>query len=221
MKKILNITGLILVSCYCFCQVPTDSLPGTYVGQFWFANPNTSSWVITPDTLFVVGVDTINCRDTTYSTNGYFNGIPIFYTTYNYCNTPVPSNGYSLFYAADSLRMVYDNIPQPYPNSPVSERFYGKRISGSLLVGIMKLELSQKLEVFPNPCFGILNILSEVLNDKAQIVITDITGREIKKDEIRLNEKTQYDVSDLPGGVYFLIIKTSEGIFNKKLIISK
>ena len=34
----------------CYAQVPVDSLTGTYVGQYWYSNPNTSPWIITTDT---------------------------------------------------------------------------------------------------------------------------------------------------------------------------
>ncbi|MBI3502636.1 MAG: hypothetical protein HY063_12670 [Bacteroidetes bacterium] len=56
MKKVfVLIAYCLLPTAYCcYSQMqPADSLPGTYAGELWLANPSTNPWSITNDTLFV------------------------------------------------------------------------------------------------------------------------------------------------------------------------
>lgn len=208
---------LLLLAVYCsYAQVPADSLTGTYAGQYWYANPATNPWVITNDTTYVTNVDTINCKA---SVNGAILGMPTMYTTYYSCNSSIPSNGYTLFFYDDSLKMIYDNVPQSPPNPPISFRFYGKRIS-SQISGIYELVDNTQLQIYPNPCYGLLNIECKILSEETLITITDILGMEINKLKVQKEEKIQVDVSYLKKGIYFLQFKTAKATLTKKIIVN-
>jgi len=198
---------------------PADSLPGTYAGQYWYANPATSPWVITPDTYYVQNnLDTVNCMAQVVINFGTYNWT--YYTDYYSCNSPAPSNYYMKFYSVDSLRTIADNSPQPPPNQPISMRFYGKRISNKT-VGVNEVANKEEIMIYPNPVNGIITIKSKILlNEETEIKITDVLGKEIKNQKVRTkNEKAQMEISDLKTGIYILNIKNNERVITKKIII--
>ncbi len=76
------------------------------------------------------------------------------------------------------------------------------------------------ITVYPNPTSGILNI--ETQNKNVEIRITNLIGEEIIAPSAfgisPTGEKT-IDVSILQNGIYFVSVKTSEGLVIKKIII--
>ena len=143
----------------------------------------------------------------------------VFYTTYTYCNGN-PINNYYKFYGADSICMIDNNIPQPPPYSfSISYQFYGEKIS-NLLTNIIIPDKNDQIIIYPNPSSGILNIDFNEPNNISLILITDLLGREVKKESMQLDKEAQINVSELKEGIYFIRIETSKGIFNKKLIIN-
>ncbi|NVO03565.1 MAG: T9SS type A sorting domain-containing protein, partial [Bacteroidetes bacterium] len=192
-----------------------DSLPGTYAGQYWYANPATSSWVITQDTEFITNIDSTNCilygnGPIDYSLGGYY------CTNYYSCN----SCTYTLkFYNGDSIHAIYDNMPQPFPDPPISKRFYGKRISSNT-VGVYDLLKEKQISIYPNPVNEIVNIDYKVYDEKeTEIIIIDLMGRVLKIRKLKVeNRIITIDVSDLKSGIYFLKIHTNKEILAKKII---
>jgi len=221
MKTNLFIIFFLLLTIYCsYAQVPADSLTGTYAGQYWYANPTTSPWVITPDTFYVQNIDSINCLVVSYDPthSGSYGGN--YYTNYFSCNGVPPSNYYMQFYNEDSLKWIDDDVPQPPPNPHVSRRFYGKRISNHTS-GFSDLAYNKQMQIYPNPCSEKLTIECKMLNEEVQIIIANMLGREIKKERLQMNEKTQVNISDIKEGVYFVRIQTVTRTFNKKVIIQR
>ena len=75
-----------------------------------------------------------------------------------------------------------------------------------------------KVQVFPNPSTGQIQIKRETANP-ATIRIDDIHGQLIMKQQTSL-ERLSLDLKHLPSGVYFLHIKTDKGIYRNKLILN-
>jgi len=195
-------------------QVPMDSLPGTYAGQNWYASPPTNPWTITPDTLFVSNIDSTYCSASYAYTPHNLGSGGIFHTAYTYCNGTYPSNGYTLFFSIDSVKMVYDSIPQPPPNMySFSERFYGIRISNKI-TGIKELTANKQVDIYPNPASEILTI--ETLQ-KAIIDILNMEGECIKT-TIIADRKAIIDLDGLSNGVYIIKATTDRGVVVKKFI---
>lgn len=83
-------------------------------------------------------------------------------------------------------------------------------------IGIDENQLDGKVVLFPNPVDNELRVQSQVSVELLRI--TDLSGREVyRNDENRLNY--QINVSQLKGGVYLLIIDTTEGKAVKKFTI--
>jgi hypothetical protein len=214
---------ILLMLFICFenkSQVVPDSLKGIYIGQFWYANPNTSPWVITLDTVYVTDVDTINCNITTNSSNGYFIGMPDMYTVYNYCNTSPPVNLLTLFYNMDSLKMIYDDLPQPPPNpNSISQRFYGKRIPGTSNVGIKEESGKENIKIFPNPAKNEIELYIPEKKGFGYLTIYNINGQTVKTLEIQnldFNMPIFINIGKLSEGLYLLNISINNEIYQTK-----
>jgi hypothetical protein len=198
-------------------QVPADSLPGVYVGQFWLADPSTSPWVITPDTVYVHYVDSVLCKlladdSINFSYGGFY------YTDYYSCNGSVPSNNYMKFYSGDSLKLINNNSAQPPPNSPLSRRFFGKRISG-LVTGIQEKD-DFNIKIFPNPCPDLLSIIMSNLSINCSIQLFDILGREVLCQQLTsTGTEVHLNINHLADGIYTVQVGNGNYSHLKKLII--
>lgn len=78
----------------------------------------------------------------------------------------------------------------------------------------VSLEHSEKLAISPNPVRNNFNIRG--LNGEAEFTLTDLNGK-VKRTGSVFGDK-QLSAEGLPEGMYLLRIKTSEGVFNLKLI---
>lgn len=77
--------------------------------------------------------------------------------------------------------------------------------------------LASKFSVYPNPVNDIISINSDNVAFE-NISLTDINGRVIKEATTKSVMNYNFNISDLNSGIYFLKIKTSEGILDKKII---
>lgn len=220
MKKVFKLINvLIFTSYYTFAQMqPADSLPGIYAGEYWYADPAGSPWIITLDTMYVQSIDSVNCIAVAYDTHILYNWE--YYTDYYSCNGLTPISYYMKFYNVDSVKEIEDNIAQPMPNPPISHHFYGKRI-GKITTGINNMQISEQIKIFPNPGNKIMTIENKRKEKLFEIKITDIMGVEVRIDnQNTTNENVQIDIKDLQEGIYFFNIKTRIGTIVKKIIVN-
>jgi len=83
-------------------------------------------------------------------------------------------------------------------------------------VGIKPLTNNNKeITVYPNPANDRINVTS----GSGKIILICICNM-LGKEMISTTEK-EIDVSNLPEGVYFMLVKTSESLFTKKVIIQR
>lgn len=87
-------------------------------------------------------------------------------------------------------------------------------VSCNNLTGIIPYTNSDMLSIYPNPTRGFINISSPT--NTTEIFVTDIVGQKVFVLTNR-NEKT-IDLSSTPAGIYFLKVKTPDGIIVKKII---
>ena len=221
MKKALLLTVycLLFTVYYSYAQVPADSLTGTYAGQYWLANPATSPWVITSDTVYISNIDSTNCTE--LDNSNHFGGNSTYYTDYYSCNSLAPTNDYVKFYGGDSIRFIADNETQPPPNNPLSWRFYGKRINNKI-EGVNELnDIKIQVQVYPNPSSGVFVIKNKTLNI-TNVEIYNMFGESVYQvvTNQAMNEPETIDLSKVDKGVYLLQIKTLQGVIEKKIIIN-
>ncbi|MFH1005564.1 MAG: T9SS type A sorting domain-containing protein [Bacteroidota bacterium] len=86
--------------------------------------------------------------------------------------------------------------------------------SQPLNTGIFNYENLNTISVYPNPATD--NIIIES-PQKAEIEIVNLQGQLIKY-LVANNNKTTIDISELPGGMYFIKAKTEKGIAIEKFV---
>lgn len=82
---------------------------------------------------------------------------------------------------------------------------------------------NEEVMVYPNPVKNSLQV-TVAGNSKIQSInLYDVLGNElIKKEELTIqNVATQVDVSSLQNGIYFISVRTDEGLVSKKIIIQR
>ena len=88
---------------------------------------------------------------------------------------------------------------------------------------IMQSSISNSFDVFPNPCSASANLIYTNHDIGFLTVdIFDIAGTKIKSVFIGAKKtgscEEEIDMSDIPSGVYFFVLKTTDGIQTKKII---
>ncbi len=87
-------------------------------------------------------------------------------------------------------------------------------------VGGVPAEMAE-LKVFPNPNSGAFTwILHSSTNESVEVVMTDMMGRVVKR-FTAITNKDNNTILDVPGGVYFLAVRTLAGTYNAKITISR
>lgn len=78
--------------------------------------------------------------------------------------------------------------------------------------------LDHKIDIFPNPASEQIQIRAEemIIED---IIMLNITGQVVRSKNVE-QAQTTLNVSDLPTGIYTIMIKTNEGILNKKVSVN-
>ncbi len=76
-----------------------------------------------------------------------------------------------------------------------------------------------QVNVYPNPAANSLQVT--YTGNSGQISLYDVLGNMvIKNEELKMqNGAAQVDVSNISNGVYFLSVKTAEGILSKKVVV--
>ncbi|VXB62955.1 putative hemagluttinin family protein [Flavobacterium sp. 9AF] len=77
--------------------------------------------------------------------------------------------------------------------------------------------LASKFKIYPNPINDIVSINSDSVSFD-NISILDINGRTVKQVNVNAVNQFSLNISELNSGIYFLKVKTKEGIFNQKII---
>jgi len=72
-----------------------------------------------------------------------------------------------------------------------------------------------KIELFPNPTTGIINITG--LTHPAEVKVYSIHGQLLKSEQQVINS---INISDLPGGVYYLNLSYGDEVINKTIIVT-
>ncbi|MBN1597829.1 MAG: T9SS type A sorting domain-containing protein [Bacteroidales bacterium] len=76
-------------------------------------------------------------------------------------------------------------------------------------------------EIYPNPCAGILTIISKVaLSDNWHIFLINAQGLVVYSEDVWLyTEQYHLDLSSLIGGIYILHLERNNTVFNEKVVI--
>ena len=83
--------------------------------------------------------------------------------------------------------------------------------------GINELSNNYRIQIYPNPTQGNLNVIVSNLNDneKLRVKLTDVLGREVLSE----NYKDELDIAELEQGVYFLSIYSDHQLLGTKKLV--
>jgi len=139
-------------------------------------------------------------------------------------------------FSAPIVYPVNSHIVNDYPASIVSVNFNGDSLpdiaTGNAwsydvaiflncsAVGIDQYTSDQQITIYPNPINEVMNVaLRQDIENCWELKITDILGNEIKSDKFEGKSNQKVDISILQSGIYFVNVKTTEGIITKKIIV--
>ncbi len=96
-------------------------------------------------------------------------------------------------------------------------------IEGFLETDVKEIQPPDDISLYPNPAFDVLNVNYPLENDffPSEIIISNIFGEEITRSYPSLNERQKsFNINNLPAGLYFLKIISSNKVYIKKFIKS-
>ncbi len=82
------------------------------------------------------------------------------------------------------------------------------------------VQKTDKVNIYPNPATDILNVECLMVNGTTEITMVDMLGNTVKQMSFSTQHVT-FNIIDLSEGVYFINLKTNEGILTKKLIVQR
>ncbi len=87
------------------------------------------------------------------------------------------------------------------------------------LVGTNEGIAEQQIKVYPNPSNGHFFIENKTPNEPLEVGVWDGVGRQVFTEKTKAVERSEFDLSYLPGGVYWLKIRQLERVLTKKLVL--
>ncbi|MEK7254162.1 MAG: reprolysin-like metallopeptidase [Bacteroidota bacterium] len=82
--------------------------------------------------------------------------------------------------------------------------------------------LENQVSVFPNPASDVLNVVfKNALTADAELFVTDVQGKLLKKQTLSSEEQVvQIATGEFAAGLYFLNVRTDEGVFAKRFVVN-
>ena len=86
------------------------------------------------------------------------------------------------------------------------------------VVGVNNIEKNNNFNIYPNPVDSDFTVtLKKTSTRNSELEIYNILGEKVYKSRIQ-NQKSEINISDLPGGIYFVKLISEKQIFTKKII---
>ena len=121
-------------------------------------------------------------------------------------------NRFTYLFSPTEPNQVLDISVKPFSDICTHPTAFAQCIGPSeIVVQAGNISESSKIELFPNPTSGLINIKSEIPIENIEAF--DFSGRKILIDDF-----SKIDLSDEPSGVYIFKIKTSEGVVLKRTL---
>ena len=117
---------------------------------------------------------------------------------------------------------IYFHV-SPYFAGETGTYLLDMTITRTLTTGITETELSDAINIFPNPTKGVVTIDFHNFNSTVtQINVLNVQGQIISMlNDINQNQQLQFSLSDFAAGIYFVQIHSTNGILTKKIMLEK
>jgi len=116
--------------------------------------------------------------------------------------------------ATDSVSSGY-NVMHRYDNIKITAL---NAVPPEVIALSVNTVLAEKFNLYPNPATDIVNITNSENHLVNQVVIYDITGKQLSTQTFNNESEIQLNVSHLASGVYMLHIETDAGVAVKKMV---
>lgn len=124
---------------------------------------------------------------------------------------------YDKFYTISSTNGMLTLVSDIGLGVPVSDIAVQPQFKNA--VGISTVTKAKRVfEVYPNPATGEIYLIAEGTDNKTQVVITDIAGRELKR--MAYNSQ-RINIADLQAGIYFITLQADGEVFESQKIIKQ
>ena len=84
--------------------------------------------------------------------------------------------------------------------------------------GIKTIDNKNIISIYPNPATSAITIHQSSPSTNQQLIITDVTGREVYHQAINISTQTTIDISQLSNGVYFYQVTNNTETFRGKFV---
>jgi hypothetical protein len=109
-------------------------------------------------------------------------------------------------------------LPTYIPCTSITYNYSNAPASGCIITSLSsETEKVSNISVYPNPSSGIFKITSSI--EKGTFEIYNVQSKKVYSGSVSSN--FQIDISEQPNGIYFLQLSTSEGMVNKKIILTR
>jgi hypothetical protein len=208
------------VTTYYICEVndsistKTDSIKITVNAAPVVFAGNDTTFYTTINDYQAAGQDT-NCWSVGWTTlgDGTFNNA--------YILNPVYSTGWQ-----DRMAGTFTLILKGFPHPPCTATVVDSvNVTFSPSVGVDQISADQySIAIFPNPAQNNCQlVISNLQDQRADISITDLSGRQVFSDMITGPHKSvirNIDLSNYAKGVYFVRVKSAGGLKVEKLVVN-
>lgn len=142
-------------------------------------------------------------------------------------------SGFELFLITAGEAIPYSNLSTIGVNTTTDTWLLGGLPNG--LLAVLRLNIGElgtatknslpqhSINIFPNPVKDYLNVSFDLeqYNKEIKLTLTDVQGRELLTDNLKnIHQKNiQYNVQNIPTGIYFLTIITENGLLTKEVLI--
>jgi hypothetical protein len=75
--------------------------------------------------------------------------------------------------------------------------------------------------IYPNPATDEINIRIKSINKAVEVTLSEISGKVISTNKYSEFDKITLRTDHLPGGIYFISVKSQNGVYQKKVCISR
>lgn len=91
----------------------------------------------------------------------------------------------------------------------------------TIMTGLDEREFEKSINIYPNPTSDKFIIDSEIKSTNTDVEVLNLVGQIVASYKLNSMKEKSIDLSSHPNGIYFVRIKTSEGIATKKIILSR
>ncbi|TNE58739.1 MAG: T9SS type A sorting domain-containing protein [Bacteroidetes bacterium] len=78
------------------------------------------------------------------------------------------------------------------------------------------------LQIFPNPTTGQLSVVfPDQLQDDVQLMVFDMTGRLVVQQNAQAPQRVDFDLSEVPQGLYTILVRVNQQVLARKIVVSR